>query len=243
MKLSPWILCSCLASIFSFIKRTLFRFRRRRLSDPGLPTKETGRSGTAPSASVNGARNQSAFGHSQADNSGVDLDWDDWGDGAPMSIKIEPTAPTVGAHPATAHGAIGPPQGHDPTDEGEEEPAVDYFADMMPSFKKAATIRKKTPQQLISGPSSLTQGLSNRLTMGVDETAVLTDELGAWTESSSAWEDETEDDLAWEAEQVIREKKMAEREKRAAEQRRKKMEKEMQRMTKKDAGKLATKLK
>lgn len=193
---------------------------------------------------MNGSSNQASYGHpSRANTSGVDLDWDDWGDGAPVSIRIDPTNPTDGAQQHNAPAA--PPHGPGvPVDQEEEEEQarVDYFADMMPSYKKPATIRKKTPHQMISGPSSLTQGLSNRLTLGVDETALLTDELGAWTEDSNAWEEETGDDLAWEAEQVIREKKLAERERRAAEQRRKKMEKDSQRVAKKDT-KLATKLK
>ena len=69
------------------------------------------------------------------------------------------------------------------------------------------------------------------------------DELGAWSENDNGWGEEAGDDLAWEADQVIREKKLAERERRAAEQRRKKMERDAQRVTKKDTGKLATKLK
>ncbi|XP_063959909.1 receptor-binding cancer antigen expressed on SiSo cells-like [Lytechinus pictus] len=233
MKLSPWVLCSCLASLFSFIKRTVFRFRRRRSSDPGLPTTKP--SGTlGPSINGSGAQNYSNT--SQINNSGVDLDWDDWGDGSTMSIKIDPTTPTVASSNQTAP-SLGNP------DDGEEEQQVDYFADMTPSYKKPATIRKKTPHQMIPGPSSLTQGLSNRLSLGMDETALLTDELGTWTENDNGWEEEAGDDLAWEAEQVIREKKLAERERRAAEQRRKKMEKEVQRNTKKDMSKLATKLK
>ncbi|XP_003726664.1 receptor-binding cancer antigen expressed on SiSo cells isoform X2 [Strongylocentrotus purpuratus] len=231
MKLSPWLLCSCLAYFYSFIKRTIFRFRRRRSSDPSLPTKGSGPGGGGPSSSANGSSAKN-----YANTSGVDLAWDDWGDGSTMSIKIDPTTPTVAPSNQTAPSSLSNPENE------EEEDHVDYFADMTPRYKKPPTIRKKTPQ-MIPGPSSLTQGLSNRLTLGMDETAVLTDELGAWSENDNGWGEEAGDDLAWEADQVIREKKLAERERRAAEQRRKKMERDAQRVTKKDTGKLATKLK
>lgn len=60
----------------------------------------------------------------------VDLAWDDWGDGSTMSIKIDPTTPTVAPSNQTVPPSLGNPENE------EEEDHVDYFADMTPRYKK-----------------------------------------------------------------------------------------------------------
>ena len=52
-----------------------------------------------------------------------------------MSIKIDPTTPTVGGA-QQANAQMAPPHGGGGTGDDEEEPEIDYFTDMLPSYKK-----------------------------------------------------------------------------------------------------------
>ncbi|XP_071823181.1 receptor-binding cancer antigen expressed on SiSo cells-like [Apostichopus japonicus] len=132
----------------------------------------------------------------------------------------------------------------DPAQDSQQETEMepDFFADMTPSFKKAALIRKKTATSAARYPSSST-GLQTKYSLGVDDTANLSGELAAWTESTGGWEDEAEDDdLGIDADSFLKEKKEAERQRRLAEQQRKKAEREAQRNSQRGSSKLAVKL-
>ncbi|XP_072049447.1 receptor-binding cancer antigen expressed on SiSo cells-like [Amphiura filiformis] len=236
-----WFICNCIRAVYGFVKKIVFKFQRKKKIDEDLPR----------TSSVN---------HSVLPSDSADLEWDDWDDGAPTSIRIEPSNEPLAMQndmgipsiqPANAHMH---PQthGHQPQmistpSVEEEEQDIDYFADMTPKLKKPVLIRKKVDhhRQQVESNNTAGMALSSRLTMNVDPSILPSSELSTWEDdSNSTWEDEAGAiDLSWEAEQVIRETKQADRERRTAEQQRKKMEREAQRATKKDSSKLAVKLK
>ncbi|XP_033126080.1 receptor-binding cancer antigen expressed on SiSo cells-like [Anneissia japonica] len=196
-------LCCCFTFLISLLKRAMcfVSGHKRTNSDPGIPVNTDTLS-----------KNE------------IDLDWDDWGDGSPISIKIDPTI-------------------QKPTNQNEEEEEIDYFSGMVPSFKKPKIIRKKMVDQSIEvAPNH--SAFSNRLSVNSSVVLPENPELSNWDDSNeNAWDEESSNDLVWEADQVIKQQKQAEREQRLAEHQRRKHEKEMQRESRREASRLAVKLK
>ncbi|XP_060603602.1 receptor-binding cancer antigen expressed on SiSo cells-like [Ruditapes philippinarum] len=107
----------------------------------------------------------------------------------------------------------------------ENEPEMDYFQDMTPKVKK----QKKV---LVKKKEDYTGYISDKLAMTADIPMMQNSELGSWEESGNAWEAEADDDLSWQADNVIKEKRKAERQQRHLQQQLKKQEREQQKQFK-----------
>ncbi|XP_054709459.1 receptor-binding cancer antigen expressed on SiSo cells-like [Uloborus diversus] len=111
----------------------------------------------------------------------------------------------------------------------QDDPADDFFKDMVPQIRKPKKIYLK--QELRESEGS--QMCSNRLAL--DPKAVMTGpELGIIEDNPSNWEDDETLNESWDPDALIRETKRAEREKRLAEHQRRKLEKESRRSSKQD---------
>ncbi|XP_071958167.1 receptor-binding cancer antigen expressed on SiSo cells-like [Antedon mediterranea] len=200
-------LCCCFTFLISLLKRAMcfVKGHKRTNSDSAI--------------TING---DSRLPVSSSGNAENELDWDDWGDGAPISIKIDPTNQI-------------------PANQDQQE--MDYFSDMVPSFKKPKVIRKKIVDQNAPAPTNHSS-LSSRLAVNASVIMPENPELSNWDDSNeNAWDEESSNDLLWEADQVLRQQKQAEREQRIAEHQRRKTEKEMQRESRREGNRLAVKLK
>lgn len=121
--------------------------------------------------------------------------------------------------------------------DAQKEDDEDYFADMVPRFKKPKKIIvRNSDENLGSGA-----GCSSRLSMDPRILPVQGAELGVLEDNPSSWEDSEILEELWDPDSLIREKRLAEREKRLAEHQRRKLEKENRRLSKQDIS-LASKL-
>lgn len=107
----------------------------------------------------------------------------------------------------------------------EDEPDVDFFQDMRPSFKRATKIlvKKKTDDYT---------GTSNRFSVSSDIPFQTGADLEAWEDENNAWCDEAMEDLSEEAMAALREKRNLERNQRQAENQKKKIERESMKIQK-----------
>lgn len=105
----------------------------------------------------------------------------------------------------------------------EDEPEMDYFSDMTPKLKKQKKVFIKKKDDSVN-----TQSISSKLApMDIPMSLQTGSELGSWDDDGNAWEAEEEDDLSWEADNVIREKRRQERQQRHLDQQRKKQERDL----------------
>ncbi|CAH1774595.1 unnamed protein product [Owenia fusiformis] len=157
--------------------------------------------------------------------------WDNWGgEEQPLGVAVQ-----------DHHGNIAPATNHTSNNiisnshhssnrksaEPEEEPDLDFFQDMAPSYKKPKKVLVKKRQDLNSGQSG---NMSSRLAMHTVAPAASAD-LDEWQDDTNAW-DEEDEDLSLEAEATIKEKRRLERERRQLEHQKRKLEKEAQRSRK-----------
>ncbi|XP_029650108.1 receptor-binding cancer antigen expressed on SiSo cells [Octopus sinensis] len=114
------------------------------------------------------------------------------------------------------------------SENGEQEPDIDFFQDMAPKIKRTTKILvKKDSNEKLENPA-------NRLAMTSEFPVTQDTELGIWEENGKCWEEASED-LSWQVDATIKEKKRVEREARQQEHLRKKQEKELVRGLKKDS--------
>ncbi|XP_053382226.1 receptor-binding cancer antigen expressed on SiSo cells-like [Mercenaria mercenaria] len=103
----------------------------------------------------------------------------------------------------------------------EQEHEMDYFQDMAPRVKKQKKVLIKKKEDYSS-----TGSISNKLAATGDIPLLQTSELGSWEDTGNAWEAEADEDLSWQAENVIKETRKAERQQRHLQQQLKKQERE-----------------
>ncbi|KAL4218000.1 Receptor-binding cancer antigen [Mactra antiquata] len=119
----------------------------------------------------------------------------------------------------------------------EKEPEPDYFQDMTPAVKKQKKILLKKKEDNIR-----TSSISSKLAVASDIPMFQSSELESWEDANNAWEAEADEDLSWEAENVLRETRRAERQQRQLQQQRKKQEREQQKHVKQQSHLSAVKL-
>nr|XP_057909976.1 receptor-binding cancer antigen expressed on SiSo cells [Doryrhamphus excisus] len=205
-------ICTCLATLLSFLKRLVCRSGRgRKLSGDQITLPTTvDFSSSAPKQSAQPEVEE----------------WSSWDEDAPTSIKIE-----------GGNGNVPP----SPNEEDEEPDYFKDMAPTIRKTQKILLKKREPLNYLVpdgsAGFSSRLAASQDIMTFGAPSAEL--GEMDNWQEDTNAWEDES--DATWEAEEVLRQQKLAEREKRSMEQQRKKMEKEAQRMMKKEQ-KMAVKL-
>ncbi|OWK04304.1 hypothetical protein Celaphus_00016361 [Cervus elaphus hippelaphus] len=227
--------CTCLATVFSFLKRLICRSGRgRKLSGDQITLPTTVDYSSVPK---------------QTDVE----EWTSWDEDAPTSVKIEGGNGNV-ATQQNALEQLEPDYFKDMTPTirktqkiiiKKREPLNFGIPDGSTGFSSRLAATQDMPfihqsnehfQWFVAGKSEL-RGLAWGIVEGSVASLMVSD---TWQENTNAWEEE--EDAAWQAEEVLRQQKIADREKRAAEQQRKKMEKEAQRLMKKEQNKIGVKL-
>ncbi|XP_064652757.1 receptor-binding cancer antigen expressed on SiSo cells-like isoform X2 [Lineus longissimus] len=220
--------------IMALFKRAMcFLGRKRRDSGTLLPTANHYPNPMSANVtqSVPGNEEKAVHVLMEGDSGGppeVELEsWDNWGQGdGTINISV------VDNGMANNYQTGGP--GHHGNQmnntDAQEEPEIDFFQDMTPTFRKPKTIliRKKEEQ---AGT------LSSRLAMSSgSDIPQQGPDLGSWEDTENAWDEALGEDLSWEAEAAIKEKRRQEREHRFLEHQKKKIERDSQRLHKKDSG-------
>uniref|UniRef100_A0A8D0H5V8 Estrogen receptor binding site associated antigen 9 n=1 Tax=Sphenodon punctatus TaxID=8508 RepID=A0A8D0H5V8_SPHPU len=235
-------ICTCLATILSFLKRLICRSGRgRKLSGDQITLPTTVDYSSVPKQSE------------------VE-DWSSWDEEAPTSVKIEDGNGNV-ANQQNAVEQLEPDYFKDMTPTIRKTQKKPTFCSVWPVLLPWAVMWKqpdcihsqdtkikivvKKREPLSFGIPDGNAGFSSRLAAATQDIPFIhqSPELGdldTWQENTNAWEEE--EDASWQAEEVLRQQKIVEREKRAAEQQRKKMEKEVQRLMKKEQNKIGVKL-
>ncbi|XP_060245454.1 receptor-binding cancer antigen expressed on SiSo cells isoform X1 [Meriones unguiculatus] len=210
--------CTCLATVFSFLKRLICRSGRGR--------KLSGDQITLPTT----------VDYSSVPKQVTDVEeWTSWDEDAPTSVKIEGGNGSVAAQQNSLE-QLEPDYFKDMT------PTIRKTQKIV--IKKREPLNFGIPDSSTGFSSRLaaTQDMPF-----IHQSSELGD-LDTWQENTNAWEEEedaawqAEEVLRTNLPCSIRQQKIADREKRAAEQQRKKMEKEAQRLMKKEQNKIGVKL-
>lgn len=109
----------------------------------------------------------------------------------------------------------------------EQEQEADYFQDMEPTLKKQKKVLIKKKEDYNNSSS-----ISKKLAVAADIPLMSSSELGSWEDTGNAWEAEADEDLSWEAENVIKETRKAERQQRHLQQQLKKQERDQHKHSK-----------
>ncbi|KAM6186731.1 receptor-binding cancer antigen expressed on SiSo cells-like [Rhynchocyon petersi] len=168
--------CTCLATVFSFLKRLICRLGKgRKLSGDQITLPSTVDYSSVPK---------------QTDVE----EWSSWDEDAPTSVKIE-----------GGNGSMLTPQN------AVEQLEPYYFKDMTPNIRKTQKIIIKKRESLNFGIPDGNTGFPSRLAATQDMRFIhQSPELGdldTWQEDTNAWEEE--EDVAWQAEEGLRQQKIA----------------------------------